>query len=361
MRQQEQINPQLLILAREFRGLSQTKLSAQAGVTQSALAQLELGNSSAIGEGKLSRVTQALGFPDDFFYSSEPRLGFGSSSYFYRKKITKASDKNYVSGLVNLFRIHLTTMLNQVDIEPSSPLMKIHVDEDTNPAQIARRLRSAWNIPDGPIQNLTHFIEKAGIVIIESPFGTSTIDGTSLSLNNLPHIIFINDSLPPDRFRFTLAHELGHIIMHDFPHEMMELEADAFASELLIPEKEFRESIAASSNGKYTIAQLIKLKPYWKVAITAMMRKLLEIGRISSNEYKQMYITLAKNKLSRNEPQPFPKESPALFKQILEVCLGDYSNAEANAESLLNLYKDDFKLLYGAFLPQPKLRIVSRS
>ena len=361
MKQQEQINSQLVILAREFRGLSQKALAEKAGVTQSAIAQLETGNSVAIGHEKLLKITDALGFPDDFFYSSEPRLSFGSSSYFYRKKITKAADKNFVSGLVNLLRIHLSTMLNMVDIEASNELFKKPVSEDCNPAQIAELVREAWGIPNGPLQNLTHYVEKAGIIIIECPFGTNTIDGTSLNLNNLPPVIFLNNSLPPDRYRFTLAHELGHIIMHSVPHEFMEDEADTFASSLLMPSDDFIRSVIATSTGKVTISQLIKLKPYWKMAISAMMRKLLDTNRISDNEYRGLHIALSKLKLNRNEPQPFPKEKPALFKQILEACLGDYRFAKSNAKDLLNIYGDDFTLLYGAFLPEPKLKIVSRS
>ncbi len=361
MKQQEQINSQLIILAREFRGFSQKALAEKAGVTQPAVAQLESGNSVAIGHDKLLQITNALGFPNEFFYSSEPRLSFGSSSYFYRKKITKASDKNFVSGLVNLLRIHLSTMLTMVDIEASNVLFKRHVDEDTNPAQIAELVRETWSIPNGPIQNLTYHVEKAGIIIIECPFGTNTIDGTSLYLNNLPPVIFINNSLPPDRYRFTLAHELGHIIMHSVPHELMEDEADAFASSLLMPDDDFIRSVVATSTGKVTISQLIKLKPYWKMAISAMMRKLLDTNRISNNEYRGMHIALSKLKLNRNEPQPFLKEKPALFKQILEACLGDYRVARSNAKSILNIYEDDFKLLYESFLPEPKLKIVSRT
>ena len=270
MKQQE-VNSQLVLLAREFRGLSQEDLAVKANVTQSAVSQLEKGNSVAIGQDKLTKIFEALEFPERFFYSDEPRLSFGSSSYFYRKKITKASERNFVSGIVNLFRMHLSTMLTIVEVESTNPLPKETVNEDNNPSQIAQTVRDIWGIPDGPVQNLTHYVEKAGIVIVECPFGTDKIDGTSVNYNNLPPIIFINNSLPPDRYRFTLAHELGHIVMHDIPHERMEEEADAFASSLLMPSKDFLRSIASSSAGRVNIQQLIKLKPLWKTSIASMI------------------------------------------------------------------------------------------
>ena len=360
MKQQE-VNSQLVLLAREFRGLSQEDLAVKANVTQSAVSQLEKGNSVAIGQDKLTKIFEALEFPERFFYSDEPRLSFGSSSYFYRKKITKASERNFVSGIVNLFRMHLSTMLTIVEVESTNPLPKETVNEDNNPSQIAQTVRDIWGIPDGPVQNLTHYVEKAGIVIVECPFGTDKIDGTSVNYNNLPPIIFINNSLPPDRYRFTLAHELGHIVMHDIPHERMEEEADAFASSLLMPSKDFLRSIASSSAGRVNIQQLIKLKPLWKTSIASMIVRLHDTGRISDSEYRNMYISLSKMKLNRNDPQPFRKERPALFPQIVEACLGDYRFAKNNAESILGIYSDDFKLLYGALLPEPKLKIVSRA
>ena len=80
---------------------------------------------------------------------------------------------------------------------------------------MADRIRAAWLIPDGAINNLTILVESAGVIIIESDFGTNGIDGTSLWISETPPLIFINKDLPQDRYRFTLAHELGHLIMHD--------------------------------------------------------------------------------------------------------------------------------------------------
>ena len=51
----------------------------------------------------------------------------------------------------------------------------------------------------------------------------------------------------------------------------------------------------------------------------------------------------------------------AFLGGITEACLGDYRFAKNNAESILGIYSDDFKLLYGALLPEPKLKIVSRA
>lgn len=56
---------------------------------------------------------------------------------------------------------------------------------------------------------------------------------------------WINLEMPPNRVRFTMAHEVGHIVLHhledlrarDIPENLpwIEREADVFAEELLMP------------------------------------------------------------------------------------------------------------------------------
>ncbi len=64
-----------------------------------------------------------------------------------------------------------------------------------------------------------------------------------MNVRDLPPCIFLNQHVPADRMRFSLAHELGHIIMHTVPGDEIENEANAFAAELLVPEKQFRRAL----------------------------------------------------------------------------------------------------------------------
>ena len=44
---------------------------------------------------------------------------------------------------------------------------------------------------------------------------------------------FVNTEIPGDRLRWTLAHEIGHVVMHLMPSPDQEKEADRFAAERL--------------------------------------------------------------------------------------------------------------------------------
>jgi Zn-dependent peptidase ImmA (M78 family)/transcriptional regulator with XRE-family HTH domain len=360
MNPQAPVNGHMVTLAREYRGLTQSALAASSGVTQQAIQRLESGIPTAVGDDRLEKIAESLSFPAEFFSSNEVRMGFGSSSYFYRKKVTTAAERNYISGTVNLVRIHLSSMLKVVDATGSIPLPRVLTADGHTPEQAANTVRAAWNLPDGPIHNLTNFVEKAGVIIVECPFGTRSIDGTGLWINGLPPLILLNDALPPDRLRFTIAHELGHLVMHDVPHERMEDEADAFASELLMQEVSFRVNVAQVCHGRPTVGQLLQLKPYWKVAVSAMVMRLHRIGRINDSEKRSLFIMLSTNKMLKNEPQPFERERPRFFKAIMDAALSGFSSKNEAVVTTLKMYESDFKHLYGALeaVNRPALRVV---
>ena len=361
MQQQIQINGQMVTLAREYRGLTQSQLAKACHVTQQAIARLEAGVTNAIGSEKFSKISEVLSFPLEFFTLNEVRLGFGSSSYFYRKKIMTASERNKISGIVNLVRIHISLMLKAVEVDGSMPLPRLLISDGYTPKEAAENLRSVWNLPDGPILNLTSLVEKAGIIVVECPFGTNSIDGTSLWINGLPPLIFLNDSLPPDRYRFTLAHELGHLVMHDIPHETMEEEADLFASSLLMQEIHFKLTFSQVCNNRPTIAKLLQMKPYWKVAVSAMVMRLYQLGKINDAQKRSLFIMLSKNKMSKNEPQPFGREHPRFLKAIFDAALSGFAEKKDAVRKVLCSNESDFKYLYWTidFPEKPRLRIVS--
>jgi Zn-dependent peptidase ImmA (M78 family) len=52
----------------------------------------------------------------------------------------------------------------------------------------------------------------------------------------MSYIILYNDEMDSNRIRFTIAHEIGHIVLgHEYSCEETESEADYFARNLLVP------------------------------------------------------------------------------------------------------------------------------
>ena len=90
--------------------------------------------------------------------------------------------------------------------------------------------------------------------------------------------LLANDKLPQGRFRFSIAHELGHILLNHEPHKhiyelrkpALERQADSFAAELLLPEQFLRGDCA-----DYTMPELAKR---YKVSRQSLELRLNDLG-----------------------------------------------------------------------------------
>lgn len=351
MGQVVRLNPDMLVLAREYRAMTQKELADAACVKQPQIAMIEGGVDGAASPETIKAISEAVGFPVEFFYQPDHRLGFGSSSLYYRKmSAITAADRKAISSLTNLARIGLSRLLDAVEVDADLSLPRVHLsDVGGSPARAAAIVRAAWALPDGPVNNLTAFIERCGVVIVECDFGVRGLSGTSMRLANLPPLIFVNSAMPADRFRYTLAHELGHLVLHDSPKETMEDEADEFASELLMQRIEFCVSVS-QFGARPTLRNLVALKPYWKVAVSSMIMRLAELGIISAEYKRSLFIQMSTLKMRLSEPQPFAKESPALYRKIVHAAWGELPKDFDVAAKILKFPADVFSRLYASSL-----------
>ena len=103
-----------------------------------------------------------------------------------------------------------------------------------------------WLLPSGPIPNMVDLLKSNGGIVIPCDFGTDLIDAMSQRIDGLPVLFFVNVHAPADRLRHTLAHELGHMLLHTIAvksDEEMENEADAFAGAFLLPAAEIKSQL----------------------------------------------------------------------------------------------------------------------
>jgi Zn-dependent peptidase ImmA (M78 family)/transcriptional regulator with XRE-family HTH domain len=351
------LNHEMIVLAREYRNLTQEQLARSVTVSQATIAKIEGGLSRDVATHLIQRIAASLEFPVEFFYQTGERLSFGSSSYYCRKRsdIT-AADRRRISGIVNLFRLSLKRLLNAVDLEPSRKLPFFDLENYSgSPVHVARAVRAFWQLPEGPIKDLTMLIESAGIVIITCNFGTKAMDATSLRLADMPPMILISRNIPNDRWRFTLAHELGHLVMHDVPREEMEDEADQFAEEFLMPEKELRAQF--TSFAKIRLQDLANLKPYWKVSIAALLMRAGTLGYVSVAQKKNLWAQMSKLGYRRQEPGVLPAEKPENFDNLFTYYKRELGYTVDDLARTLAIFPEEFGRL-GVEAAAPKIRAI---
>lgn len=348
----EVFNADMLKLARDARELTQSELAQKSGITQAFISKLEHGLNSQPGEDALESISQALGFPQEFFFQRDKTVGF---PHFHFRKRAKLGSKQLarINAVVNIRRLHIAKLLRSYEAEAAKPIPQIDLDErGYTPEIVAERLRAYWMIPRGPIQNLVELIEDAGGIVIAARFGTNHMDGVSMRSEGLPPLFFMNNEMPGDRFRFSLAHELGHMIMHSVPDiddAKMELEAHRFAAALLMPAGEIKPYLA---NAK--IGSLGRVKAYWKVSIKSLIKRAHDIKVITDHQYKFMNIQYNKY-YSGVEPVQIDIEKPNKMQKVIKFHQEKLGYSIDDLSKLLAFNASDVERVYLGVKAGPRL------
>ena len=314
------INPTMFITARESRGLTQKELSGLLGVTQGWLSKVESGFCNNVPDDILHEISKILNYPCGFFFQQDRIYGFGPSELFNRRRQrVPAKTLQKIYAQINIRRIQLAKILQHVEIgELNIPRMDIN-DFRGSVDDIASAVRAYWHIPAGPIKNLVEIIEERGGIILPFDFHSNDIDAISIVVPGTPPLFFINPTIPGDRLRFTLCHELAHVIMHQCePNPDIELQADRFASQFLMPDNEIRPYLQDLS-----IAKLMDLKTYWRVSMQSILMKATKLAAITDARSKALWMKIGTSGYRSHEPIEIQPEVPTLYDEILEVFKND--------------------------------------
>lgn len=306
----------MIILAREARELTQTELAELVSTSQAVISKVESGLRPASPE-LISAMSEKLDFPEPFFLRDEPLYDATNSILYHRKRESLPKKRlGSIHAWLNIHRLAAAALERSVEINPARSLPELSLDEYGSPESIARAVRAAWNLPRGPVANVTALIEDLGGVIIRRDLETHLIDAVSQWVPGYPPIFLINSRAPGDRIRFTLMHEVAHLIMHRVPHPEMEHQADRFASEFLMPEREIRPSLV-----HLNLRKLASLKPYWKVSMQALLYRAKDLGTITPKQSSYFWMNMGKLGYRMAEPAELnvSLEEPTLPRKLISA------------------------------------------
>ena len=349
---EQTVNPEMIILARESRGLTQKQLSEQIGIEQYELSRIENGI-IGISEFNLQNLAKKLDYPRGFFFQEFEIYPLRMN--FYRKhKTLSARELKAVAALINIYRERVRRLLKSVDIEYIQ-IPDFSVSDFGTPEQVAVAVRETLRLPRGAIESMIEIMENFGVIVIQLDFGIRKFSGASLFIDNNIHLLFLN-KMPPDRQRFTLAHELGHLVMHNEPRpdEPLEDEADRFASEFLMPSRDIKPYL-----NNLTMERLANLKLHWRVAMSAILKKAHTLGKISDRSYRKFWQKMGKRGYRTKEPPHLnpPEEYPTLFQELIDYHLEDLGYKADEVGELIILDESEYNYCY---LPKnTRLRLIA--
>jgi Zn-dependent peptidase ImmA (M78 family)/DNA-binding XRE family transcriptional regulator len=352
-------NPTMLQLARAGAGLTQAELAHALEVTQGMVSKYENGQ-AVPPDDQLERAAEVLGCRATFF-RRWPRH-FELPVTFHRKKYRLgAGALGRIHANVVLKRIQLEVLLRSADVlENRIPSVDLKKD-GTTPQRVARELRIRWQVPRGTIENLTRLLEEVGAVVIPTDFGTDLISGLSAyePSDGLPPLVFINTQISGERMRFTLAHELGHIVMHhhlDLPPQECEPEADEFAAEFLMPTSDIRGLLS-----RLDLEGAASLKRTWRLSMWAIVKRAHDLEQISEGRYRSLCIEMSRRGWRQREPIEIPPEQPTMHIELVTAHLEDLKYSEEELSKALDTNVERLRKEYGVEQPATRtgpLRIV---
>jgi len=345
-------NSNMLALARLVKGMSQTQLSNETMISQSKISRYESGIPGEVpSNNELKSLIKVLGYPEEFFFINDSFYPPATPLHRKRSGLGKKI-KSSIEATANLIRIHINILENDIEVDDKVP--RFEINEQNTPEIIAQKVRTTFKLPRGPIKNVTKVLEDQGIVILPMEFGTSQIDAFTMIGNCSHPIIFINNSFPTDRFRLSLGHELGHIVMHEIPTDQMEEEAWAFAAEFLAPAAEIKNELRNQKNLQY----YAKLKKKWGISIGALIKRADDLNAIPENSVRWLWMQMSKYGYRTKEPVVLEKESPTLMKEIITVFKDELHYQKNELCSMLRISEEIFDELYGEYYnPEKKRRL----
>ncbi|MFC9688303.1 helix-turn-helix domain-containing protein [Kribbella sp. NPDC056951] len=314
-------DPARLTQARVLAELTKAELSDTVGVSAAAIGQYEAGASKPRLD-LLPKLARALSVPVEYFAAGRPFGRLDSSSAHFRSlRSTRAKDRaKAVAHAEQLWE--LTYALEKQVRFPEVSLPQI--PDGATPAEAARSLRAAWSVGRGPVPHLAATMESRGIVVCLIPLTNQALTRVkAYSTDALGRPLII---ITPERFksvyeyRFTCAHEVGHLLLHPNPlpgDRQQEREADQFAAEFLTPRTEMEPLLPKSVR----IAALDQLSKTWGVSIESLIYRMGELRLASDASIRRAHQRLAQMAdLRRDEPlTAYPGETPTLLREAMEL------------------------------------------
>ncbi len=326
-------------LVREACLMTQTDLAQAAGLGQGRVSDLEAGRIDA-SDVNVDAIARATGYPAAFFYQGYlPDLPEG---HYRRRQRSPSKVGRQVRAQVRQLlevvqRSEQSLRLPSVALEPIRDLANIDAIE-----AITETVRVQLGVGEqDAIPNLIRAVERAGVVVVRLAAEMDGHDGFSAwpdwSLDGRP-IISLSGGHSGDRDRFTVAHELGHLVLHTsrpgVDSKQAELEANRFAGALLLPFAVARRALRQP----VTLSVLKQVKAVFGISMAMGARRARDLSLIDPDHYISLMKQLSARGWRRDEPVEVGSEKPLLMPKILEALGGSGTTVERASRLVLPVF-----------------------
>jgi len=340
-------NPQNLKSARLLAGFSLRELQNRLGgfVSHNAISKYEQGLMVPDNE-TIIKLSQVLGVRPGRFYT-KPRVSLGKIDF--RKKSTLTQTE--IAQINEKTRLRVERYLEVEDLlnlssKFNNPISKKIVRSADKAEEVAEIVRAEWGLGTFPISNVIEALEEREVKVIEVD-ASEKFDGLSTYVDEKIPVTVVNENFQTERKRFTVLHELGHLMMNIPSNESKNCESycDRFAAAFLFPASEVFQTLGESRKS-IAMGELVAIKEEYGISVQAAMRRAYDLHIISQPTYKSFCIKMARNRMEEGLGEfKGVEKSHRLLQMVFRLASEKIVTLE-KAASLLDLTLIQFKNLF---------------
>lgn len=335
----KEIVSQKIKSARALKGFSQQELADLIGVSKQMISKYEKGESIP-SSSNLLKLGKSLKVKIDYFFKpSKIELGvlnFRKKSSFSIKK-QESLEQRIKLNLENYLEIE---DLLQIDYSFSNTIGKEKIAKIEDIERVVLSLRAEWEIGLDPIHNIIQLLEDKEIKVVELFDVDDTFDGVATFVNDKFPVIVVNGNFPVERKRFTLLHELGHLLLNlpDCNIKDEENYCNKFAAEFLFPKRLVIKEFGVKRD-LISLNELIEVQKKYGISIQAIVHRLVDAGIFTDNRKIEFYKKINFNPSLKREVNMERFQTPEKsnrFEQLVYRALSQEIISISKASSLLN-------------------------
>ena len=333
--------------ARKAAGLSLRDLGELVGVSHAAIKKYEDGVAMPSSD-ILIRLSRALKVRTEYFFRPEP-VALEGIEYRKRSSLPKKRLDAITHEVIDQIerRIELENLFPQSPVKPFATVegLAASITSMDQIENVVELVREAWELGFDPIPDLIDVLETYGIrVFMIDADADNKFDGLAARVSGMP-IVVVGRHWPGDRQRFTLAHELGHLMLEgrlgsDLDEEMA---CNRFAGAFLFPRASVLQEMGAHRNA-IELKELGLLKEEFGLSMAGILYRARDLGIISS-AYRDEQAKLFRFKgWHLKEPgRDYPAEKAHIFEQLVFHALAEEYIGESKAAELMNMSLAQFR------------------
>lgn len=343
-------DPTMLTLARDSRGWTQSDLAGELSrlegtrITQGYVSRAEAGR-IPVRDERVQLFADALHYTADLLCRTSDTAGAGVGLIHHRKRASMGAPAlRRIHAMLALTRLQVESLTQAADFDRRIQFRRIEVNDFDTPADAAETVREEWSVPAGPVDDMVALLEGAGALVVVRDLCATALDAVSQWPADKAPLVLLNSTAPTDRSRFSLAHELGHLVMHGEPGEgrVQEDQANRFAAEFLMP----HDAVLPELKPGIDVSRLLDLKARWGVSMAALIRRAMDLGVVSEWQYRTLMVELSALGYRTNEPTTIRREAPRYLAQAVTRLEEQLHLSPTETAHLAGLGREEFHEIY---------------